>query len=108
MSLLASAAFALSLMLALFAGTWGSFALAYQLPIRGIGKGLLIGLWAASWLAVVIAVTRGHALEVLGPVAAIVIAQIGRASCRARECQYVSISVVAVSLNKKTEHNTCV
>src|SRR3546814_10022979 len=61
-------------MLALFAGTWGSFALAYQLPIRGIGKGLLIGLWAASWLAVVIAVTRGHALEVLGPVAAIVIA----------------------------------
>src|SRR3546814_5650756 len=29
-------------------------------------------------------------------------AQIGRASCRARVCQYVSISVVAVSLKKKT------
>src|SRR3546814_17168604 len=28
--------------------------------------------------------------------------KIGRASCRARVCQYVSISVVAVSLNKKT------
>src|SRR3546814_18095226 len=27
--------------------------------------------------------------------------QIGRASCRGRGCQYVSISVVAVSLNKK-------
>src|SRR3546814_17936658 len=28
--------------------------------------------------------------------------QIGRASCRERVCQYVSISVVAVSLKKKT------
>src|SRR3546814_19702540 len=28
--------------------------------------------------------------------------QIGRASCRARVCQYVSISVVAVSFKKKT------
>src|SRR3546814_7542363 len=28
--------------------------------------------------------------------------QIGRASCRERVCQYVSISVVAVSLQKKT------
>src|SRR3546814_13957659 len=31
-------------------------------------------------------------------------AQIGRASCRERVCQYVSISVVAVSLKKKTKH----
>src|SRR3546814_15071389 len=30
-------------------------------------------------------------------------AQIGRASCRERVCQYVSISVVAVSLKKKTK-----
>src|SRR3546814_18902603 len=30
-------------------------------------------------------------------------AQIGRASCRERVCQYVSISVVAVSLKKKNE-----
>src|SRR3546814_18676417 len=32
--------------------------------------------------------------------------QIGRASCRARGCQYVCISVVAVSLTKK--HHTCI
>src|SRR3546814_15415322 len=31
--------------------------------------------------------------------------QIGRASCRERVCQYVSISVVAVSLKKKIKHN---
>src|SRR3546814_12328022 len=31
--------------------------------------------------------------------------EIGRASCRERVCQYVSISVVAVSLKKKTEHD---
>src|SRR3546814_12945327 len=30
--------------------------------------------------------------------------EIGRASCRERVCQYVSISVVAVSLNKKQSH----
>src|SRR3546814_15311827 len=30
--------------------------------------------------------------------------QIGRASCRERVCQYVWISVVAVSLNKKKKH----
>src|SRR3546814_11271725 len=30
--------------------------------------------------------------------------QIGRASCRERVCQYVYISVVAVSLNKNTEN----
>src|SRR3546814_9373083 len=30
--------------------------------------------------------------------------EIGRASCRARVCQYVSISVVAVSLKKKCKH----
>src|SRR3546814_17468456 len=32
--------------------------------------------------------------------------QIGRASCRERVCQYVSISVVAVSLTKKNTINT--
>src|SRR3546814_18887561 len=31
--------------------------------------------------------------------------EIGRASCRERGCQYVSISVVAVSLKKKTKDN---
>src|SRR3546814_19313635 len=34
--------------------------------------------------------------EIFGPVL-----EIGRASCRERVCQYVSFSVVAVSLNKK-------
>src|SRR3546814_15412161 len=32
--------------------------------------------------------------------------QIGRASCRERVCQYVWISVVAVSLKKKTKEDT--
>src|SRR3546814_14733615 len=32
--------------------------------------------------------------------------KIGRASCRERVCQYVSISVVAVSLKKKTKKDT--
>src|SRR3546814_11832312 len=36
--------------------------------------------------------------------------EIGRASCRERVCQYVSISVVPVALKKKqikTKHNAC-
>src|SRR3546814_20753560 len=33
------------------------------------------------------------------------LAKIGRASCRERVCQYVSISVVAVSLKKKKQHH---
>src|SRR3546814_11519528 len=33
-----------------------------------------------------------------------IIVEIGRASCRERVCQYVSISVVAVSLKKKTNN----
>src|SRR3546814_20223527 len=39
-----------------------------------------------------------------------IVYKIGRASCRDRVCQYVSISVVAVSLNKKESTdstNTC-
>src|SRR3546814_13551653 len=42
--------------------------------------------FALGWLAIVLA---------------LLIRQIGRASCRERVCQYVSISVVAVSLKKK-------
>src|SRR3546814_20915023 len=34
-------------------------------------------------------------------------AKTGRATCRERVCQYVSISVVAVSLNKKCKRMTC-
>src|SRR3546814_18012649 len=34
--------------------------------------------------------------------------EIGRASCRERVCQYVSISVVSVSLKKKTKKNIIV
>src|SRR3546814_13020851 len=61
-----------------------------------------LGLGAAE-LAV-----AGHAGAVL-PDAELVLAiaivrEIGRASCRERVCQYVSISVVAVSLNKKNNH----
>src|SRR3546814_15500484 len=35
------------------------------------------------------------------PLSGLTAAEIGRASCRGRVCQYVSISVVAVSLKKK-------
>src|SRR3546814_14015024 len=38
--------------------------------------------------------------------AAAVLKEIGRASCRGRVCQYVSISVVAVSLKKKMTART--
>src|SRR3546814_12906491 len=42
-----------------------------------------------------------------GAIRPIVAEQIGRASCRERVCQYVEISVVAVSLNKKQSQITC-
>lgn len=74
MSLLALAALMLCALLAVFAGIWGSFALAYQLPGRGIGKGLLIGFWAVCWLAIAIAASTGHALPVVAPAIAMVIA----------------------------------
>src|SRR3546814_14712965 len=38
------------------------------------------------------------------PCPPMVLPEIGRASCRERVCQYVSISVVAVSLKKKREY----
>src|SRR3546814_17226318 len=38
--------------------------------------------------------------------AALLVVEIGRASCRESVCQYVSISVVAVSLKKKTHTKT--
>src|SRR3546814_18855456 len=44
--------------------------------------------------------------HLLGEVEAPRCLQIGRASCRERVCQYVSISVVAGSLKKKTETKT--
>src|SRR3546814_13186969 len=39
--------------------------------------------------------------------AAVDFEEIGRASCRERVCQYVSISVVAVSLKKKKRRESC-
>lgn len=68
------AAFALCLLLAVLAGVWGSFALAYQLPGRGLRKGLLVGIWAACWLVVAMYAAAGHALQMLGPVTTMVIA----------------------------------
>src|SRR3546814_11234640 len=41
-----------------------------------------------------------HGMRGLNPVQASVAGKIGRASCRERVCQYVLISVVAVSLKK--------
>src|SRR3546814_13958653 len=43
-------------------------------------------------------------LHALGGIQQHVAPEIGRASCRERVCQYVSISVVAVSLQKKTKN----
>src|SRR3546814_16466499 len=48
-----------------------------------------------------------QALEVL-PGGEEGILEIGRASCRERVCQYVSISVVAVSLKKKNKANRAI
>src|SRR3546814_17672549 len=47
---------------------------------------------------------RGHALA--ATMTKIVDDEIGRASCRESVCQYVLISVVAVSLKQKTKHQT--
>src|SRR3546814_13967599 len=41
--------------------------------------------------------------DVREAIMAFIAGEIGRASCRERVCQYVSISVAAVSLNKKKE-----
>src|SRR3546814_20055556 len=45
------------------------------------------------------------AAGIAAAVATAATAEIGRASCRERVCQYVSISVVAVSLKKKKNTN---
>src|SRR3546814_13902958 len=45
-----------------------------------------------------------HFVSAMGTTGTIM--EIGRASCRERVCQYVSISVVAVSLNKKEENSS--
>src|SRR3546814_16667597 len=42
-----------------------------------------------------------HGRPAVGPGQRVGAVEIGRASCRERVCQYVSISVVAVSLKKK-------
>src|SRR3546814_15516341 len=54
---------------------------------------------------VVIRGVMGEGADRLGPMD-IVISEIGGASSRDRVCQYVSISVVAVSLKKKTARDT--
>src|SRR3546814_17426295 len=66
---------------------------------------LLWAAWrAAPWrlllLPALAGLGLGHALRLYGRDR---FQQIGRASCRARGCQYVSIAVVAVSLKKKKE-----
>src|SRR3546814_19407747 len=49
---------------------------------------------------------RGRAMQAAVPVGeGAMAAQLGRASCRESVCQYVSISVVAVSLKKKKTKN---
>src|SRR3546814_10647177 len=53
-------------------------------------KDLLLGYW--------------QPLLIMGGMVVALNVEIGRASCRERVCQYVSISVVAVSLKKKIEN----
>src|SRR3546814_18623454 len=57
----------------------------------------------AFFTALLIAVVAGPSLGLM--LGARRLAEIGRASCRERVCQYVSISVVAVSLKKKNNAN---
>src|SRR3546814_19141135 len=49
---------------------------------------------------------RGDVLDLIDAKAEGAVIQIGRASCRERVCQYVSISVVDVSLKKKKTEST--
>src|SRR3546814_20836816 len=58
------------------------------------------GSYGGMYQVLLYAVDPKHRLRVLAPD----ITQIGRASCRERVCQYVSISVVAVSLKKKNHY----
>src|SRR3546814_21044591 len=53
-----------------------------------------------------IQVSRTSAMGTMASTLAHELNQIGRASCRERVCQYVSISVVAVSLKKKNTNST--
>src|SRR3546814_11919918 len=64
---------------------------------------LLWALYAAGWLLVVASTYMIDHFELFGlrQIWRRRRGQIGRASCRERVCQYVSISVVAVSLKKK-------
>src|SRR3546814_15919804 len=55
-------------------------------------------IWTSSFLS-----NRSASFDQLG--LETVIAKIGRASCRERVCQYVWISVVAVTLKKKHHHH---
>src|SRR3546814_19493461 len=51
-------------------------------------------------------VVNNAAIGLGGPLVAVPAEEIGRASCRERVCQYVSISVDAVTLNKKKKQHT--
>src|SRR3546814_14455333 len=53
------------------------------------------------WLAVLADERGDHRIDVI-------VRAIGRASCRERLCQYVSISVYAVALTKQTQNNTTI
>src|SRR3546814_13380753 len=71
-----------------------------------IGIDLIRDLLNGEWFGWMLAgAAFGGAVGLLRERDRLVATQIGRASCRARGCQYVEISVVAVPLKKKTQQN---
>src|SRR3546814_11172293 len=86
---------------------WLLFTLAvFALPFFA---GVTVGMWAygtgAGWLgAILVGFVAAGLTFGLGQILLVTVRttwEIGRASCRERVCQYVEISVVAVSLKKK-------
>src|SRR3546814_16911082 len=87
-------------------GEWNGLTHAYALPLQDFAAGPLTS--ASSQRGCVSAHPPGPSTgsDDVMPEGASIHASIGRAPCRERVCQYVSISVVAVSLTKKkqTQH----
>src|SRR3546814_12218395 len=71
-----------------------------RVPAQALGVGDRLGTIASGMVADLV-LWSGDPLEVSSVARQVWLGEIGRASCRERVCQYVSISVVAVALTKK-------